>query len=124
MRRLLTLLLFSTAVVSAAYFLWASMAPGVSAQQPAAPDTSLPALPELPRMPQAGDAPTQPIAFSHKIHAGDNQIPCLYCHVGADESAVASVPSVETCMGCHKMVAASKPEIQKLAKYWEAKQPI
>jgi predicted CXXCH cytochrome family protein len=124
MRRLLILSFCSMAVVTAAYFLWASMAPGAAAQQAAAPDSTLPVAPALPRMPQPGDAPTQPIVFSHKIHAGDNQIACLYCHVSADESAVASVPSVETCMGCHRMVGAAKPEVQKLAKYWAAKQPI
>ena len=27
-----------------------------------------------------GTEPAQPIAFSHRIHAGDFQIDCLYCH--------------------------------------------
>jgi hypothetical protein len=66
----------------------------------------------------------QPIAFSHKIHAGDNQIPCLYCHTYADRSRVAGIPAVETCMGCHKIVGLDKPEVQKIHDYWNKKEPI
>ena len=39
-------------------------------------------------------APRQPIDFSHRVHAGDNEIPCQYCHVDARRSASAGVPSV------------------------------
>ena len=66
----------------------------------------------------------QPIAFSHKIHAGDNKIECLYCHSGARRSTVSGIPSVQLCMGCHKLVAASKPEIVRLRGYWDKKLPI
>ena len=45
--------------------------------------------------------PEQPIFYSHKIHAGVNQISCLYCHGGAWESKQASVPSLNVCMNCH-----------------------
>lgn len=45
--------------------------------------------------------PQQPIVFSHKIHAGVNQINCLYCHGGAQDSRHASVPSLNVCMNCH-----------------------
>ncbi|MFQ5883155.1 MAG: cytochrome c3 family protein [Candidatus Methylomirabilales bacterium] len=71
---------------------------------------------------QAG--PEQPIAFSHKTHAGDNKIPCLYCHVYARRSTVAGIPSVQRCMGCHKITAADKPEVKKLKGYWDRKEPI
>lgn len=53
-----------------------------------------------------GYEPEQPIAFSHKLHAGDMQIDCRYCHVGADKSRHAGVPSVDTCMNCHNTVKA------------------
>ena len=69
-------------------------------------------------------APIQPINFSHKIHAGDNQVPCLYCHTYADRTPSAGVPSVEKCIGCHKTIATDKPEIQKLAQYWADQKPI
>ncbi len=68
--------------------------------------------------------PVQPIAFSHKIHVGDNAIPCLFCHSGARRSSVAGVPSVQLCMGCHKITAADKPEVKKLHEYWNGKRPI
>lgn len=70
------------------------------------------------------EAPAQPIDFSHKIHAGNYQIPCLYCHTNARRSPVAGVPSVQLCMGCHKITAADKPDVQKLKGYWDRKEPI
>ncbi len=63
--------------------------------------------------------PVQPIAFSHKIHAGTNEMDCKYCHNGAANSQWANIPAVSTCMGCHKFVATDRPEIQKLTGYWE-----
>ena len=68
--------------------------------------------------------PEQPIAFSHALHAGDNQIPCQHCHVHAAHSPSAGVPSVNKCMNCHKAVATDRPEIQKVAQYWENAEPI
>lgn len=68
--------------------------------------------------------PVQPIEFSHRIHATDNSIPCLHCHVYADRTPSAGVPSVNKCMGCHQSVATDRPEIQKVAGYWERQEPI
>ena len=48
--------------------------------------------------------PEQPIFYSHKVHAGTNQISCLYCHGGAWESKQASVPSLNVCMNCHMAI--------------------
>ncbi|AEV32909.1 cytochrome c2 [Owenweeksia hongkongensis DSM 17368] len=45
--------------------------------------------------------PEQPIAFSHKLHAGDNQIDCNYCHYGARKSMESNIPSANVCMNCH-----------------------
>ena len=52
-----------------------------------------------------GYQPSQPIAFSHKIHAGDNAINCVYCHSGAEKSKTAGIPSVNICMNCHKGIS-------------------
>lgn len=49
-----------------------------------------------------GYQPVQPIYYSHKVHAGTNQISCLYCHGGAQDSKHANIPSVNVCMNCHK----------------------
>ena len=48
--------------------------------------------------------PVQPIYYSHKVHAGINQINCLYCHGSAWESKTAGVPAVNICMNCHKAI--------------------
>ncbi|MDB5245712.1 MAG: cytochrome [Segetibacter sp.] len=51
-----------------------------------------------------GYNPTQPIYYSHKVHAGTNQISCLYCHGGAQEGKHANIPSVNVCMNCHMAI--------------------
>lgn len=71
-----------------------------------------------------GYSPNQPIPFSHKIHAGDNHIPCLYCHVGADKGRHAQVPSMNVCMNCHSVVKPDSPWIQKLKDQYQKGQPI
>jgi hypothetical protein len=66
--------------------------------------------------------PQQPIPFSHAHHAGEYEIPCLYCHSGTDRSRAAGVPSVELCMGCHSQFAKEYDElegIQILKQHWE-----
>jgi cytochrome c551/c552 len=45
--------------------------------------------------------PEQPIYYSHQVHAGINQISCLYCHNGAMQGKQANIPSVNVCMNCH-----------------------
>jgi mono/diheme cytochrome c family protein len=49
--------------------------------------------------------PIQPIYYSHKVHAGVNQVNCLYCHSGAWDSKHATIPSVNVCMNCHKAIS-------------------
>jgi mono/diheme cytochrome c family protein len=48
--------------------------------------------------------PKQPVFYSHKVHAGVNQINCLYCHAGAEKSRQAMIPSTNVCMNCHKQI--------------------
>lgn len=50
-------------------------------------------------------APIQPIHFSHKIHAGDNEVNCKYCHSAARVSKNAGIPSLNVCMNCHKNIS-------------------
>src|SRR5207253_1929054 len=54
-----------------------------------------------------GYEPVQPIAYSHRLHAGEMQIQCQYCHFGADKSRHAGVAPASVCMNCHKFVTAS-----------------
>ncbi len=66
-----------------------------------------------------GYTPTQPINFSHKLHAGDLQIDCQYCHTSVEKTRQATVPALSTCMTCHSIVKTDKPEIKKLKKYYD-----
>ncbi len=54
--------------------------------------------------------PEQPIYYSHKVHAGTNQINCLYCHGGAAEGKHANIPSLNVCMNCHLAINEYKGE--------------
>ena len=62
--------------------------------------------------------PAQPIAFNHQVHAAQYKIDCQYCHADARRSEYAGIPSVSRCMGCHKITAADRPEVQKLAGFF------
>jgi len=55
---------------------------------------------------QRGYAPEQPIAYSHRLHAGELGINCLYCHHGAEKSRHAGIPAASICMNCHTFVTA------------------
>jgi len=71
---------------------------------------------------QQGYAPKQPIAFSHKLHAGDYEIDCKYCHIGTLKGKSATIPSVNICMNCHRAVKTESPQIKKIwaAADWNA----
>ena len=67
-----------------------------------------------------GYQPDQPIAYSHKLHAGEMQISCIYCHSGAERGKTAGIPSANVCMNCHKFVrkgpTTGTAEIAKIYK--------
>ena len=65
-----------------------------------------------------GYTPDQPINYSHRLHAGEMQIDCQYCHVAVEKSRHAMVPAVATCMNCHTITKKDSPEIVKLALYY------
>lgn len=71
-----------------------------------------------------GYAPTQPIAYSHAVHAGAMEIPCQYCHYAAERGPHAGIPSASVCMNCHRQVIPEHPEIQKVKNALESKEPI
>jgi hypothetical protein len=56
---------------------------------------------------QQGYEPVQPIAFSHRLHAGSLEINCLYCHFAAAKGPHAGIPPASLCMNCHRQVTAS-----------------
>lgn len=63
---------------------------------------------------QKDHQPVQPIYYSHKVHAGINQINCLYCHGAAMESKHAAIPSTNVCMNCHKAINTYEKSNYKL----------
>ena len=79
---------------------------------------------------EAGYEPPQPIPYSHKLHAGELKIDCLYCHTNATKGQHATVPSVATCMKCHEQVQTKDedgnltPGMATLLEHWETRTPI
>lgn len=63
---------------------------------------------------QQGYQPTQPIAFSHQLHAGQYEIDCQYCHTGVRKGKSANIPSPNICMNCHSQILPESEEIQKI----------
>jgi len=63
---------------------------------------------------QQGYQPKQPIAFSHKLHAGTYEIDCKYCHTGVMKGKQANIPSPNICMNCHSQIKKGSPEIAKI----------
>ena len=78
------------------------------------------------RQPAAAARPSsQPINFPHNTHVQTYKIDCQYCHADARRSEYAGLPSVERCMGCHKIVGAQdNPEIRKIHEYWQRREPV
>jgi predicted CXXCH cytochrome family protein len=66
----------------------------------------------------------QPIPFSHRIHAGDKKIGCVFCHSGAIDTDVAGVPPLETCMLCHSKIIIHYPPIAQLRDHYYSKVPV
>ena len=73
-------------------------------------------------------APDQPIKFSHKVHAGENAIDCLYCHSTAEQSKSAGIPAMNLCMNCHVIIRegtnSGKFEIAKIINAVENNEPV
>ncbi|HIP36301.1 MAG TPA: c-type cytochrome [Crocinitomix sp.] len=65
--------------------------------------------------------PEQPIAYSHKLHAGDLEIECVYCHNSVEKSKTAGIPTTNVCMNCHKAVSeGTTTGTGEIAKIYEA----
>ena len=64
-----------------------------------------------PKYTRAGYQPTQPVAFSHAIHADQLGIDCRYCHSAVEKSWFSNVPSASVCMNCHNQVLKEDPRL-------------
>ncbi len=73
---------------------------------------------------QVGYAPTQPVPYSHRLHAGQMGMDCRYCHANIERSAHAMIPATQTCMGCHAIVKTESARLANVRSSWETGQPI
>jgi hypothetical protein len=72
----------------------------------------------------ATQGPLQPIPFSHRFHSQELLMQCEYCHGGSESSPAAVMPSLELCMGCHRIVGANLEPIQRLRGFWDSGEPV
>ena len=77
-----------------------------------------------PKYTDVGYRPLQPVEYSHKMHAGDLNIDCRYCHTSVEKQAHANVPPTRTCMNCHTMVKADSEKLQLVRSSFSTGQPI
>ena len=77
-----------------------------------------------PKFTDVGYRPVQPVAYSHKLHAGDLGIDCRYCHTSVEYADRANVPPMATCMNCHKLVKPDSPKLALFQENWKKDMPI
>lgn len=77
-----------------------------------------------PEFTDVGYRPRQPVAFSHKLHAGELEIDCRYCHVAVEVSPLASVPPTRTCMNCHALVGRDEESLAPVRESLETGEPL
>lgn len=82
-------------------------------------------LPSRQETPSPDEAPSsaEPFTFNHEVMVEEG-IQCLYCHADARRSPSAGMPSMQKCMGCHKVMATDNPDVQTLTDYWNRQEPI
>lgn len=68
--------------------------------------------------------PRQPIFYRHDVHAGQYQMDCRYCHFAAEQSSSAGIPTLSTCMGCHRIAGLQNPEVQKLQQAFNSAEGV
>jgi len=101
---------------------------GLSGQQAPSASSSTSRF-QAPVVSDTGDlkGPRQPIFFRHDIHAGQDKIPCMYCHYSASVSSEPGIPSLQKCIGCHQLIGGSTPshqaEIKKVRDAWRERKP-
>ena len=77
-----------------------------------------------PKYTDVGYRPVQPVAYSHKLHAGDLGLDCRYCHTMVEKSPVAGIPPTQTCMNCHSLVKVDSEKLKPVRESFETGRPI
>lgn len=71
-----------------------------------------------------GYRPTQPVPFSHKLHAGDLGMDCRYCHSQVEQSSHANIPAATTCMNCHGIILKDSPKLLPIREAVATGKPV
>lgn len=91
----------------------------IYAQDPGPAPKSPASVPE-----PTANAPTQPIAFNHKLHMQTAKMACNDCHEPRNNGSTLALPQPPKCMSCHASIAADKPDIKRLAEAAKNEDPI
>ncbi len=82
------------------------------------------ALAASPQTTDVGYQPAQPVAYSHRVHAGELGMDCRYCHTSVEDAAHAAVPPTQTCMNCHKLLRAESEKLLVVRESYASGRPI
>ncbi|MGI9175865.1 MAG: cytochrome c3 family protein [Rhodothermales bacterium] len=77
-----------------------------------------------PEFTDVGYQPTQPVEYSHRLHAGQLGMDCRYCHNWIEVSSHANVPPTQTCMNCHSQIKTQSLKLLKVRESWATGEPI
>jgi hypothetical protein len=77
-----------------------------------------------PKYTRVGYKPTQPVAFSHDIHANQLNLDCRYCHNNVDKAWFSNIPAANTCMNCHSTVLKESPKLELVRQSYTTGKPI
>ena len=61
---------------------------------------------------------SQPIDYSHALHAGELGLDCRFCHTSVEVSNTPNIPATEVCMTCHSQILTDDPKLQPLFDSW------
>ena len=86
--------------------------------------TTLFAFGASPKTMAVGYAPTQPVPYSHALHAGKLGIDCRYCHNTVERTAFANLPPTQTCMNCHTKIRTDSDLLKPVRDSWTTGEPI
>lgn len=97
---------------------------GVGAALGATYVVALVAYGAAPQTLSVGFSPTQPVPFSHALHAGELGMDCRYCHTTVEQAARAAIPPTETCMNCHARIRTQSELLAPLFASWGDGSPV
>ena len=77
-----------------------------------------------PKYTRVGYQPSQPVPFSHKTHAGQLGVNCVYCHSFVETAAHSNIPTAQVCMSCHSQIQKDNPKLAPVREAYETGKPV